>query len=276
MKNRVSVLIVVLCLFTMGFSIAPIIVEPPVTINSNGIRFDGNMFSNNITFYNPSGIRTGTVGSFQNGSLSYFNLSANPDAPADVNGSVEITANSFSNSESSVIKLNTAENGQDVAVLFMTKYFIGLNTRFNDVDTQIFGTSEEAAVIDVSASENSVTINGPLTVTGAVTLLGPLETPKEASVTIAGGSITCNGTWCKVDTEGGAATDELCNILGGVSGQELKLSLVSSNRSVTVLDGGPCSTDLDGPITLTHVNEVLNLFKKDGTWIQETPFSDNH
>jgi hypothetical protein len=62
----------------------------------------------------------------------------------------------------------------------------------------------------------------------------------DGTKTIASGSIsvTGEGSRIQVDTEGGAATDSLTGITGGVAGQILLIRTVSSARDVTVVDGG--------------------------------------
>lgn len=268
MKLRVLVLLLASVLL-MAFSFSPAWAEPPVSIGPNGMRFDGDMFSSNITFYAPSTFKAGTFSAFGVGSLNSVDISANPDMPEGLNGAIDISAHSEDAGDSSTVKLDTNENGQIMSQIFMNKENIGLNSTLGPVKTSIFGTNEEFAVLEVDGATNSVTITGSLNVNGPATFTGMIIAPKEGNLVISGDSINLiDSPYSKIDTEGAAATDNLCYINGGVTGQVLELSTVSSARDVTILDGGPCNIDISGNFTLDHINDIIVMkLQSSGTWI---------
>jgi len=151
--------------------------------------------------------------------------------------------------------------------------YIHINHDANDVDTSIYGTDINKPVAIVDASENELNVT-KLNVSESATFTGIIITPKEGNQTISGGTITAAGPWYKVEPESLAATDDLCTISGGVTGQELYLSTVNAARDVTVLDGGGCNIDLNGNRLLDHPKDILKLFFDGSVWI-ELSYSDN-
>ena len=77
--------------------------------------------------------------------------------------------------------------------------------------------------------------------------VGGFGTP--ASHTIVGGKITLAGTdtfrFVTVDTEGGAATDDLTNISGGEEGDVLILQAANSARTVVLKPGASLRMNAD-------------------------------
>lgn len=96
-------------------------------------------------------------------------------------------------------------------------------------------------------------------------------TPTE--LTIAGGIITKTGSYHLVDTAAHAGTDDLDTINGGVTGDLLVLSSVSSARVVTLKDGTgnmklPADMILDNP-------EDIEILMYNGTnWLEWTGSSN--
>jgi hypothetical protein len=98
---------------------------------------------------------------------------------------------------------------------------------------------DEVPVVDVSLATPSVKRLTWANLRSKVLSLSLFLT-SEGSHTISGGdiSITTSGSRVLVDTEGGAASDNLTSITGGTVGQIIVLRTVSSARDVTVVDGG--------------------------------------
>ena len=82
-----------------------------------------------------------------------------------------------------------------------------------------------------SAAEGQLKTAGNVSV-GAFLNLGPGST-----LTVSAGGITATGSRHYVDTEGGAATDDLYAISGGATGDILVLSSVTYTRVTTLKDG---------------------------------------
>lgn len=88
------------------------------------------------------------------------------------------------------------------------------------------------------------------------------------------GEITPIQKWTEVDTYSSEPTDEICTINGVVQGQELILSIRSSERSVTILDGGPCNTVLGGPMIFDSPAD-RGVLQFDGFKWYRLSFADN-
>ena len=94
----------------------------------------------------------------------------------------------------------------------------------------------------------------------------------EASLTIASGVITIPNSSvgvCIIDTEGGAATDDLDTINGGFAGQITVLTPASSARDVTVKDNTG-NLRLNGDFVFTALQDTLTLMCKTdgGLWFE--------
>lgn len=85
-----------------------------------------------------------------------------------------------------------------------------------------------------------------------------IELANATTVTIASGAITINQAHHKVDTEGGAATDDLDTINGGLIGQLLILRTENVTRDVTIKDGTG-NLNIAGDFTLTHNRDTIVL-----------------
>lgn len=95
------------------------------------------------------------------------------------------------------------------------------------------------------------------------------------NLTIASGSITPTQGFHDVDTEGGAASDNLDTIVDtGIStGAMLLLRAVSSSRTV-VLKDGTGNLILSGDFSLDNRDDVILLVRTTGGWV-EVSRSDN-
>jgi len=105
-----------------------------------------------------------------------------------------------------------------------------------------------------------------LTKTGAekINITGP------APIEISNGTITVTQTFHVIDTEGGAASDELTHIYGGNSGDILILRSASSNRPITIREGvggaGTIYTFDRSDIVLNQSVSMLPLIKMGDYW----------
>lgn len=76
-----------------------------------------------------------------------------------------------------------------------------------------------------------------------------------------------------VGAEGGAPTDDLDTITGGLEGQIIVLASTSSAQSITLRDGVG-NLDIVGSFTLTHTSDTITLMRRGTTW-REISRSDN-
>lgn len=85
-----------------------------------------------------------------------------------------------------------------------------------------------------------------------------IELSDATTITIASGAITINQAYHRVDTEGGAATDDLDTINGGLIGQLLILRSDNVSRDVTVKDGTG-NLNIAGDFTMTNNKDAIVL-----------------
>lgn len=97
------------------------------------------------------------------------------------------------------------------------------------------------------------------------------------NVTISGGSITLTGEYpfriLTVDTEGGAATDDLDSISGGNNGERVILQSADSSRTVIVKKGTGFLSQAD--FSLNHTNDGIEFLRiSDGVWKENSRASN--
>ncbi len=85
-----------------------------------------------------------------------------------------------------------------------------------------------------------------------------IVTPVGATLTIAAGVVTATGSYHRIDTEGGAATDDLDTINGGESGMHLFIQAMNDARTVVVKDGTG-NIRLVTDRTLDNTSDTLHL-----------------
>ena len=90
----------------------------------------------------------------------------------------------------------------------------------------------------------------------------------KGQLTVASGIVTVDNwtTAFAVDTEGGAGTDDLDTINGGVTGQVVTIWGVTGSRVVTAKDGS--GLHLNGDFAFTSTSSTLTLIKKSTIWIE--------
>jgi hypothetical protein len=79
------------------------------------------------------------------------------------------------------------------------------------------------------------------------------------ALTIASGAITVIGSRHTIDTQAAAATDDLDTINGGTDGMRLTIGCVNAARAVVIKNGTGNIINLGGDITLTNVNQRVEL-----------------
>lgn len=137
----------------------------------------------------------------------------------------------------------------------LSKLYEDLNIILLDISMRL-GTIEPAddSVIDtlVAPSISYTIINGGITVTN-------LEANKI--------------NYVFVDTEGGAATDDLDSIFGGVTNTLLLLRSTHNDRDVTLTNG--TSLEIGANFTLNDTSDtILLLCKETNVWLQVTRTSN--
>lgn len=105
------------------------------------------------------------------------------------------------------------------------------------------------------------------TFAGDVSVGGFIGTGADAPSTISSGVITATKSYMRVDTEAGAATDNLDTINGGSDGDILILKQTSGSRDVTVKDSTG-NIILAGDFTFGNANARLMLQKDSTSWYE--------
>jgi hypothetical protein len=149
----------------------------------------------------------------------------------------------------------------------MFGYYIENDLNFSFVQP----TAARAFLIDtVLTLGKAVTHNGL-----RFTENGWLSVGNGTATTIATGVITASATNMIVDTEGGAATDDLDTINGGGNGDILLLRSTNSARDI-VVKHGTGNIYLNGQVdkTLSHGMDTLLLIRLGPDWGQLS-YSDN-
>jgi hypothetical protein len=144
-------------------------------------------------------------------------------------------------------------DGFDVAAIRIASGARNINCMSNEINScPTLFINQNAA-----GSKNSLTVADGDVVTDSVTT-NKLVCSNISTLTIASGAVTVTSTYHRLDTEGGAATDNLDTINGGVDGQLLILSDVSSSRDVTAKDATG-NIQLTGDFTFLTARDKLIL-----------------
>lgn len=108
---------------------------------------------------------------------------------------------------------------------------------------------------------------------GNLTVNGKFNTTP-ATATIASGAITYSSAYMVVDTEGGASSDNLDTINGGVDGDEITINIGDVNRKVSIIDNDASGGNI---LLKNNINVLLDqtydaiTFKyraADGFWFE--------
>ena len=126
-------------------------------------------------------------------------------------------------------------------------------------------TSEEAGVL---ASDGSVPLTGDWDIGGfRISNLKSLNFKDATTLTISSGAITVSQSYHYVDTEGGASTDDLDTINGGMAGDILYLRSADSARTVVIKHGtGNIVTPDGSDYSLDSTDKVVALLCDGTNW----------
>ena len=122
--------------------------------------------------------------------------------------------------------------------------------------------------VAIPAGLRDLDVLGDLALSGGLVKSGPgfIGLGSPATLTIAGGVVTATRSCHLIDTEGGAATDNLDTINTGVEGDILVLGSVASARVPKAKDGTG-NLRLAGDFSFTGVVDKLTLIKhSSGNW----------
>lgn len=96
-----------------------------------------------------------------------------------------------------------------------------------------------------------------------------LNSGEVVELTINGGVIVISQTYHSVETEGGAANDDLDTINGGAEGALLILRAADSTHTVICKDGAvPGNLSLSGDFSLDHADDTIMLIFNGTSWLQ--------
>jgi hypothetical protein len=113
-----------------------------------------------------------------------------------------------------------------------------------------------------------------LTVTGDEVVTGFFGLGTPSTVTIAAGAVTATKSYLLLETEGGAATDDVDNINGGTDGSVLIVRAANSARTVVCKDSTG-NLRLAGDCSLDDAHDTLTLLNLSGTVWEELARSNN-
>jgi hypothetical protein len=99
---------------------------------------------------------------------------------------------------------------------------------------------------------------------------GLLNAGGGTTLTIVGGEVTISGGFHRLDTEAGAAFDDLDTINGGITGDRVLLKTASSGRDVTI-KAGTGNISLSKDVTLSSAFQVIELVMFGGNWYLVNP-----
>ena len=146
-----------------------------------------------------------------------------------------------------------------------------LDTTF-EANTDGDASAEDIRQEFKDAYESQANLASDNTFTKRNTFHGPVRITQGSDLTIASGAITVTHSHHRVDTQGGASTDDLDTISGGTTGQILIIRSVSGARDTTLVETG--NLKLNGSFTLTVVADQIVLIY-DGTNWNELTRSNN-
>jgi hypothetical protein len=207
-----------------------------------------------------------------------FNADVGIDADLIVTGlatfttTVSFTGTSITGDASAYIRL---ENTTDVTLASTTHAFqIGpdsdnnLAIDSNEIQARNNGAKTTLNLNAAGGGVNISTAGDTTTIQGAATVDEIFRLTRGSSLTIAAGVITVTGSHHLVDTQGGAATDDLDTINGAVgAGHVLVLSPVNSARDIVVKNATGNIFLGGADKTLTSTNNGVMLVYNGSGWM---------
>jgi hypothetical protein len=123
-------------------------------------------------------------------------------------------------------------------------------------DTNLYRTSASSLKTDVYfTSQQGLITAGHMSLSGSTML------------TIAGDIVTITKAFHSLETEAGAASDNLYTIYGGLPGDILILKPVNASHVVTMKDGGG-NLALNGDYVMSSLNHTITLLYSGTTWME--------
>lgn len=121
--------------------------------------------------------------------------------------------------------------------------------------------------IDVDPARAAIHLrsDGTIVVTQGRFVVNGLMNLDNSTATIASGVITATRSFMTIDTQGGAATDDLDTINGGSEGDILVLISTNNARDITVKDFTG-NIQLNGDFLMDTTGDTLTLIKSSTNW----------
>jgi hypothetical protein len=186
------------------------------------------------------------------------------NAAADTTNRLSVTSPAvlFNRESASIqVKLNKQTSGDNASLIYQTNFSGRAEIGLTGDDDFHFKVSADGSTFRESLVLSKST--GRVTVKDSFLSLGAAE-----SRSIAAGVITAGKSYVSVDTEGGAATDDLETVNGGAEGDVLMLKAAHDARTV-VCKHGTGNLKLSGAdFSLDGVQDRLTLLHDGTNWVE--------
>jgi hypothetical protein len=223
--------------------------------------------TNNLTvigndFYN---IGASCLGGSNGGGLTFSNNWIHDSGTTTTSTNIfAVNLDNFDNSTVSGNRFGLSNNFRYLVYIgSSTNNSIILGNKFESINS---AATNAAAIFRDAAAQNLFIWSN--TVISPVELIYPLTVNP---IIIASGAITCPSdnsvTYVLVDTEGGAATDDLVTINGGFEGQIVYFSTTSSSRDVTFKDGTG-NLNLVSDFVCDNNSDTITLIRRGSNWFE--------
>ncbi|GJQ37319.1 MAG: hypothetical protein JETCAE01_33290 [Anaerolineaceae bacterium] len=226
---------------------------------------DSDLSLSDITTNDASATKHGFLKKLSNIATEFMNGQGNWAAVKDSDLSLsDITTNDASTSAHGFVVKATAPAAGQINIVAIGNGETGYSNKalFDATTPQNVGTAATGTATTAARSDH---VHGQASFINMGT---------GSTLTISGGKITVTESFHRIDTEGGAATDDLDTINGGSTGDFLILASVANARDPTLKDSAG-NLRLNGDCTLTTFQDTITLVKvPSGEWY-EISRSDN-
>lgn len=269
----------------IGDTLAPgFLQETVITGNvcKNSVSYNYNIQGyRNVVFANNISYNSGNTAIQTEAVTGEFVFTGNLVDTTLTNNGLTIFDDTFT-SLCAIIVGNTFKNIPLYGVVASTSGAVGIagftvaNNRFENITSSAvrFGGQTKASFI---TDNTFVSCSIPFSSVAASNLITAARnyytTANAPTLTIASDAITVWNDVHAIDTEGGAATDDLSTINGGYNGRVLTLVAANNARDVVLKDGVD-NLRLAGDFTLTNSEDTITLMFVGSTW-RELSRSDN-
>ena len=138
-----------------------------------------------------------------------------------------------------------------------------LDAQNSSADSTIYLKNSDATY------EANVDVEGDLDVGGNLSVGQFLSLGNQVNLTISSGAITPTNSFATLSSEGGASTDDLDNINGGVTGDILILTTTGSAETITVKGAaGNVLLNSSGDFVMAGTWDTLGLIKRGTKWVE--------